>query len=189
MGLKARKSRARFALGRGLELRALRMGDARALFNCVEKNRAHLRQWMPWLDTTQSPADVGAFIRNSLEGYKSGSSYRLGIWVDGRISGVVALEEISVMHRKAKIGYWLSSEHQGRGYMRAAVRALMEHAFVKLGLETLSLQAATTNRRSRAVAESLGMKHEGRLRQREWLYDHYVDHASYSMLATEWRAS
>jgi ribosomal-protein-serine acetyltransferase len=170
----------------GIELRSWRMSDAPALFQCVDRNRDQLRRWMPWLDNTQTVEQLRPFLRSCVEGYENGSSYRVGIWVAGSIGGVVSLEEISAMHRKAKIGYWLSKEHQGRGLMTASVRALIDYAFEQRGLRTLGLCAATENLRSRAVAERVGMAQEGILRQQEWLYDHYVDHAVYSLLSSEW---
>jgi ribosomal-protein-serine acetyltransferase len=162
------------------------MSDAPALFACVERNRPILRKWMPWLDLTQSVAQIRPFVQSSIDGYATGACYRLGIWVRDRIAGVVSLEEISMMHRRAKIGYWLSQEHQGQGLMTDAVRTLIHYAFEDRGLKTLGLRAAVKNRRSRAVALRVGMQHEGTLRQQEWLYDHYVDHACYSLLSHEW---
>lgn len=35
----------------------------------------------------------------------------------------------------------------------------------------------------------MGFKEEGRLRQVEWLYDHFVDHVIYGLLADEWEGS
>jgi len=37
------------------------------------------------------------------------------------------------------------------------------------------------------VPERLGFKHEGVSRQRERIYDHFVDTVRYSMLASEWK--
>ena len=162
------------------------MGDADELYLCVDENRSYLREWMPWLDTTQSVEQLRPFLQSCIDGYTNGSCYRLGIWVHGKIGGVLSLERINRMHRQADIGYWLSQVHQGQGRMTAAVRRLIDYAFGERGLQTLALRAATENKRSRSVAERLGMTHEGTLRQREWLYDHYVDHAVYSLLADEW---
>ena len=63
----------------------------------------------------------------------------------------------------------------------------MEHCFDDLGLHRFVLEAATGNFRSRAIAENLGMRLEGITKDREWLYDHYVDAALYAMTAPEWR--
>ncbi len=47
---------------RGLELRPLRLADARALFEQVDANRARLRRWLPWPDANRGPADSRAYI-------------------------------------------------------------------------------------------------------------------------------
>jgi len=51
----------------------------------------------------------------------------------------------------------------------------------------MALRAAAENKKSRAVAERLGFKHEGTLRDYEWLYDHFVDLAHYGIKASEWK--
>ena len=51
----------------------------------------------------------------------------------------------------------------------------------------MALRAASGNAKSRGVAERLGFKHEGTLRDYEWLYDHFVDIAHYGMKASEWQ--
>jgi len=127
-------------------------------------------------------------LKNSVDGYRNRTCYRMGIWIDEQIAGGLSLENIDPMHRRAMIGYWLSYEHEGQGLMTAAVRAIIDYGFGERALATLSLRAATDNKRSRAVAERVGMRYEGVLRQREWLYDHFVDHASYSLLASEWES-
>lgn len=189
VGFKARVTHGqeRFTVRPGLALRPILLDDAEEFYRCVDKNRSYLREWMPWLDTTQSVDRLRFFLQSCVDGYADGSSFRLAILVDGKIGGVVALEEIRSMHGTAKIGYWLSGEHQGSGIMTAAVRVLIDYAFGERDLQTLALQAATENARSRSVAERIGMTYEGILRQREWLYDHYVDLATYSLLADEWR--
>ena len=64
----------------------------------------------------------------------------------------------------------------------------MEHCFDDLGFHRFVLEAATENIASRAVAERLGMRLEGITKDREWLYDHYVDSALYAIIAPEWQS-
>ena len=71
--------------------------------------------------------------------------------------------------------------------MTAAVSALVRHGFRALKLNRIEIRAGVRNRRSRAIPERLGFRHEGTLRQAERLADRYVDHAVYGMLAGEWR--
>lgn len=70
--------------------------------------------------------------------------------------------------------------------MTACVKRLVRHAFEDLDLNRITLPIATENRRSRAVAERLGFRQEGVLRQAEWLYDHFVDHVLYAQIQSDW---
>lgn len=170
-------------------LRQLVAGDEEELFLCVEENRSYLREWMPWIDISKSADDVGVFVGRTVADYETGSSFRMGIEVDGKLRGVCALEEIRTMHRRCKIGYWLSRELQGQGLMTASCRALLRYAFAERNMHLVELRAARDNAKSRRVAERLGMKLDGYLREQEWLYDHFVDHAVYTLVEDEWRAA
>ncbi|HWF58347.1 MAG TPA: GNAT family protein, partial [Candidatus Dormibacteraeota bacterium] len=74
----------------------------------------------------------------------------------------------------------------GRGLVTRSVAALVDLAFGPLGLHRVELRAATRNARSRAVAERLGLVHEGTLRDAELLASGHVDLEIYSVLSTEW---
>ncbi|WP_342770185.1 GNAT family protein [Oceanobacillus chungangensis] len=84
------------------------------------------------------------------------------------------------------IGYWLAKDYQGKGIMSRVARALTEYAFHELDLNRVEIRAAYENLRSRAIPKRLGFVEEGKIRQAEWLYDHYVDHVIYGMLASDW---
>ena len=71
--------------------------------------------------------------------------------------------------------------------MTAAVTALLRHGFRTLEFNRIEIRVGVRNRRSRAIPERLGFRHEGTLRQVERLGDRFVDHAVYGMLAPEWR--
>jgi ribosomal-protein-serine acetyltransferase len=69
--------------------------------------------------------------------------------------------------------------------MTAACRAMITHSFDAWQLNRITIECATDNTRSRAVAERLGFKLEGIVRQIEWLHDHFADHALYGRLRSE----
>jgi ribosomal-protein-serine acetyltransferase len=69
--------------------------------------------------------------------------------------------------------------------MTAACRAVVRHAFAEMHLQRVVIRCAVENRRSRAIPERLGFKLEGVEREAEWLYDHFVDLAVYSLLERE----
>ncbi len=168
-------------------LKLLERGDAPALFDLTDRSRTHLRRWMPWLDQTVSFEQTEAFVTASLRQYADGLGYQAGIWRGATLLGTAGLHPIDWPNRQSALGYWIGAENEGRGLVTMACRALLRAAFVEYGLHRMELRAATGNARSRAVAERLGFRLEGVVRDAEWLYDHYVDHAVYGLLEGEWR--
>jgi ribosomal-protein-serine acetyltransferase len=53
------------------ELRLLQITDAPELFELTDANRAYLRQWLPWLDTTNEVGDTKSFIESTLEQFEN----------------------------------------------------------------------------------------------------------------------
>lgn len=72
--------------------------------------------------------------------------------------------------------------------MTRAVRAVVEHAVSVCKLNRIEIRAAADNERSRAIAERLGFREEGTLRQAERVGETYLDIVVYSMLGSEWRS-
>lgn len=173
--------------GRGLELRPLRLADARALFGQVDANRARLRRWLPWVDLTREASDIRRFILRTQAQAKDGQGATFGLWWKDRLVGVAGFNWIDGPNRSAALGYWLAAEAEGRGLMSAAVTALLRHGFRTLGLNRIEIRAGLRNRRSRAIPERLGFRREGTLRQAEWVDGRFVDHAVYGLLAEAWR--
>ena len=171
----------------GLELRQTVPEDAEEMFAVVDANRKYLREWLPWLDNTNSPDDETVFINGLLEEYRKGEGVNYAIRLDGRFIGGMSLNWIDRGNRGCGVGYWLSEEFTGQGIVTRCCGRLMDHCFDDLGFHRFVLEAATENIASRAVAERLGMRLEGITKDREWLYDHYVDSALYAITAPEWR--
>jgi ribosomal-protein-serine acetyltransferase len=168
------------------ELRLLEERHAAELFALTHQNREYLRRWLPWVDATSSVDVTRKFIQTALKQFAANRGFQAGIWYQGRLAGVVGYHRIDWHNRKTSIGYWLGATFQGKGLMTRACRALLNHAFHELKLHRVEIRCAVDNRRSRAIPERLGFAQEGISRQAEWLYDHYVDHVIYGMLADEW---
>jgi ribosomal-protein-serine acetyltransferase len=175
--------------GRGLELRPLLLKDARALFQLVDANRNRLRRWLPWVDDTHSQSDTRAYLLRIRALAGQGLASPHGLWWRDRLVGAVAFNWIDRANGSAGIGYWLAQEAEGHGLMTAAVAALLRHGFHTLKLNRIEIHAAVRNRRSRAIPQRLGFRHEGTLHQAEFLCGHFVDHAVYGLLARDWRDS
>lgn len=176
----------RFALGQEAELRLMEIRDAEALFALVDRNRAHLRQWLPWVDYTLSVKDCVELRLKALERFAENGSFDAGIWYGSQLAGEIGLHKIVWAERKTSIGYWLGAEFQGKGLVTMACRAVIQHVFEDLELNRIEIKVATGNARSRAIPQRLGFTHEGVLREDGWLYDHFVDHDVFSLLRREW---
>jgi ribosomal-protein-serine acetyltransferase len=173
--------------GAELELRPLEEADAEELFALVNANRPYLRAWLPWLDQNTEVEHTRAFIRATRKQHADRNGFTCGIRWRARLAGVVGLHAIDWPNRKTSLGYWVAEAHQGRGLVTRACAALLPYLFEDLGLNCVEIGCAVGNARSNAIPPRLGFSREGVLRQREWLYDHFVDHAVYSLLASEWR--
>jgi ribosomal-protein-serine acetyltransferase len=70
--------------------------------------------------------------------------------------------------------------------MTACCRVMIDHSFNVWKLNRITIECATENTPSRAIAERLGFKLEGVTRQVEWVHDRYVDHAVYGLLRSDY---
>ena len=169
-------------------MRRVEARDAPALFALTDVNRARLRQWLPWLDGVRSVADTMAFIAVQERAHAATGAGAMGLWVEGALAGVAGYNTIDRANRTAAIGYWLGAAHEGRGLMTRACAALTDHALAVAALNRVVIACAVGNARSRAIPRALGFAHEGVHREAEWLYDRFVDHEIYAMLARDWPA-
>jgi ribosomal-protein-serine acetyltransferase len=174
-------------LSENTELRLLEERHAQELTDLTDRNREHLRAWLPWVDANRTVEDRKNFIRGALKQFAENNGFVAGIWHEGRLAGVISYVSIDWDNRTTEVGYWLGEEFQGQGLVTAACWALVDHAFEELGLNRVTIACATENKKSCAIPERLGFRREGVQRQAEWLYDHFVDHVVYAALASEWQ--
>jgi ribosomal-protein-serine acetyltransferase len=176
---------AAFPLGQGQELRRIEERDADELYLLVDANRAYLSVWLPW-PPSQTPQVTVEFIQLTQRQAADNQGFQMAIIDRGPIVGVIGFHRIDWQNRSTSIGYWIAEHAQRRGLVTRGVRALLDHAFDQWALNRVEIRAAIDNIRSRAIPERLGFVQEGVLREAERLSDRYVDHAVYSILATEW---
>ena len=171
-------------LGGGLVVRTLTPDDDGRMFELVEANRDRLRPWMPWEPRTQGPADTRVFIERSLASETDLEAN--GLWLDGELVGTIGFR-IDPPDEKGELGYWIDRGAEGRGIVTRACRRFLAFGFDELGLHRIELHAAVQNRRSRAVAERLGMVQEGITRESERVAVGFNDSVVYGLLVGEWR--
>ena len=175
----------RFSISATCRLRLLEESDAVELHALIEANRELLAPWLPWA-AGQTFEDTLAFIRRTREQLDGDDGFQLAIVCGDEIAGVVGYREVDWEQRSTSLGYWLGAQHQGRGTMTEAVRALVDHAISDWGLDRVEIRAAVENRRSRAIPERLGFRLERTLPEAELVAGRQLDSAVYAISAGEW---
>ena len=157
------------------------------LFELVEKNRAHFREWLPWLDANTKVEHSQQFISECQKNYKKGIGLNFGIYYQDKLVGALGFNVIDNTNKKAEIGYMFGKDYKGKGIMSKSCEALINYGFNQLILNRIDIKAATENIKSRAIPERLKFKQEGILRESEFLYDHFIDLVVYGMLKEDWK--
>lgn len=170
-----------------LQLKLLQEHDAQELFTVMMGSKESLREWLPFIDSNEVVEDTLQFIRSTMKQFSANDGFQTAIVYEDNIVGVIGFHHINWQNKSTSIGYWLAKDYEGLGIMTKSVHKLMDHAFNDLKLKRIEIRAAIENKRSRAIPERIGMTLEGISRQSEWLYDHFVDHAVYSILQEEWK--
>jgi ribosomal-protein-serine acetyltransferase len=173
----------------GLDLRQFGWDDAEILFAAVERNRDHLRQWLPWVDGTRSTDEIRLFLSRATAQFEDGLGPNFGIWLDGTLIGAVGCHPIDRPDFSCSIGYWIAAGYQGRGTITLCCRHLLDYLFDEAGLHRVEIRCGTGNTRSCAIPRKLGFRHEGVLREAEWVNDRWVDLEVWAMLEQDWRKS
>lgn len=94
-----------------------------------------------------------------------------------------------------ELGYVFDRHHWGHGYATEAAIALLDHVFADLGAHRVIAMCGTENHASWRLAERIGMRREGLLRQNvSFAKDEsgapiWLDTYSYAVLADDWSAA
>ena len=142
------------------DLRLLEEHHAPEVFAAVERNRDHLRQWLPWVEAATAEDDVIAFIRSTLEMFAAHDGFTAGIWHRERVAGVIGTHRIDWRNRRVELGYWLAHEFEGRGIITDACRVAINHLFREMDLNRVEIRCAPQNVRSQHIPLKLGFKLE-----------------------------
>lgn len=171
----------------GIEIRLFDTADAEAVFAVVDRNRAYLRTWLPWVDVTSSPDDLRRFILKVREQFETGRGPQCAIWIDGAVAGSIGCHPIDWPNRHCSVGYWIEQRYQGKGIMTRCCASMLDYLFDELELHRVTIHCGVENTRSCAIPERLGFTREGLIRDGEWVNDRWLNLVAWGMLENEWR--
>lgn len=170
-----------------LHMRTLEPGDAHVLFHAVDTSRAHLRKWLHWVDLTTKEADSLEFIMDAQRQQDTQQGLVLGIFLEDELIGTTGMHHWEQDLKKAQIGYWICKDHEGKGTMHRCIAAFIRFLFEQAGLNKIEIHFVAQNKRSAALAEKLGFKTEGYLRQSILRNGMLADLVITGLLRSEWK--
>ena len=126
----------------------LRLHDAynvEGFFKLIDRNRAHLRQWMEWEKNHQmeweknhqTVDDSYRYVMTVREQFARREIINAQIYYRGEIAGSVGLIIQDWYTGYGEVGYWLGAEFTGKGIATRAARAMVNFAFNTLELHKL----------------------------------------------------
>jgi ribosomal-protein-serine acetyltransferase len=136
---------------------------AEILWAAVEPSLPELRAWLPWA-VTPSFEETLNFARRSERLWDEGTEFSFVVFRDSEVLGGVGLS-VDAPLGVGEVGYWLRTDVTGQGYATEAARATIEFGFEALALDRIELRAGVGNERSWRLAERLGFRREGTLRE------------------------
>lgn len=157
-----------------------------AMWAAVEASLPELRRWMPWA-IEADPDGTRAFTERAAEEWEHGHERHFTLIHKEEVCGQCSLDHADPLHSNYEMGYWMRSDVCGQGLMTEAAKEVVRFAFDDLDVHRIELYAGTENKPSIRVAEKLGFKREGVLREAGrgggGFYDSYV----YGLLKTDSR--
>ncbi len=99
--------------------------------------------------------------------------------------GAGGLNNLSKMHKKAEIGFWLFPEYWGKGIMTEAIPLICHHGFKNLELHRIEGLVETDNMACKRAMQKLAFTHEGTMRDYEIKNGQFISVDIYAKLKDE----
>ena len=151
-----------------LRLRTYQESDTNAFYNLVQENKTRLAPAFPSrVQVTNRYEEALRLIKRFRVDWQLGQVYAFGIWRQDpdKYIGDMSLKNFDHSVPKAEIGYYLDDSSEGKGYGTEALRAVINFAFTRVGVNKLYIRCALHNSRSYGLAERCGFRREGLIRQ------------------------
>lgn len=168
-----------------LRLELITENHAQPIFDIVDKNRTHLREWLPFVDKMQTVEFAQNFVKGTMQRNNDGNEFAFVIIADDKVIGRIGVYKIDNQNKIGEIGYWLAESLQGKGIVTRSCEAIIDFCFSELLLNRIEIKCGTENFKSKTIPEKLNFTKEGIIREGEMLYDKFIDLNLYSLLKSD----
>ena len=172
--------------GAGVFLRAPQTGDYAEWAALREASRAFLTPWEPtWPADDLTRSAFRRRLRRYAEDQRNDQAYAYFLFRSGDqvlVGGLTLANLRRGVAQAGSLGYWIGAPYARRGYMTAAVAALIPDAFSTLRLHRLEAACIPTNAASISLLEKTGFEREGYAREYLCINGQWQDHLLYARL-------
>jgi ribosomal-protein-alanine N-acetyltransferase len=175
--------------GSGVFLRVPRMADFEEWSALRGASRDFLAPWEPiWPDDDLTRSAFRRRIRRYERDLHEESGYAFLVFrkSDSAVLGGATLTNLRRgAAQAASLGYWMGKPHAGKGYMSAAIAALVPFAHSMLRLRRIEAACLLSNAASIRLLEKMQFSREGVARQYLSIAGSWQDHLLYARLASD----
>ncbi len=155
------------------------------------RNRTFLEEYEPtWPKDCLSEAFFKRRVERLVDDARSDRAYTFLIFENTDLELIGGINLNNVVRgaaQYASLGYWLSEEWQGKGFMTQGARAVLGYAFTDLRLERVNAATLVHNKKSRAMLERLGFAEEGFAKSYIQIAGKRQDHILYGLNAEDFK--
>ncbi|MEU1898572.1 GNAT family protein [Nocardiopsis dassonvillei] len=170
----------------GAELRPLEPWNAAELLGCVDSAREHLSAWTHLAHRVVDRSSARRLLQEYADRQARDSGRYLGIWDEGELVGGALFRAFDTRLGVCEVGVWVVPKARGKGLATRALWTMTDWAIRGRGLHRVELRTSPANAETRAVAERLGMRREGTLRQAVPVGGVRHDSEVWAVLRDEW---
>lgn len=164
--------------GKRIELRLLTPENAKDLLDYYKRNREHLRAYEPMRDENFYTLEVQK--RDLIENYRqflNGAVVNLGIFKENKFIGKIRISNVVMgVFKNAFVGYSMDKDEQGKGYMKEALKLVLEYSFEDLELHRIEATTLVDNVKSQAVLSACGFEEIGISKEYLFINGKWRDH-------------
>ena len=164
-----------------LLLRSIEMEDTISIFH-IFSNEEVMKYYgqfpMKFIEEAEN------LIKMFNENFQNGKGIRWGILLkeENRIIGTCGYHNWNKRHLRAEIGYELSMDSWGRGYMKEALKAIIDYGYEAMDLNRIEAVVYPENKASIKSLINLGFNKEGLLQEYAFFRNTYQDLIMFSLL-------
>jgi len=168
-------------------IRKFKIADLQDMFEyCSDDEVAQYTTW----NAHRNILNTEEFLHYVLRKYENNEVAPWGIEdrKSGKLIGSCGFVSWEPEHSKAELGYVLSKEYWGRGYITESVGKVIEYGFESMLLERIEAKCHPDNIGSFKVMEKVGMTYEGILRSYIYVKGKHQDVKMYSITKKEFES-